>query len=127
MKNSSSQSNPQLTLKIYVRYVRRYKALFFGGACGAVAAVIAQGMIPPYIIALIFTKLQRAYALHQPLMLGDYMPYFAVFAAAMFAGFVAWRAQAFTIWRLEERVLRDLANDIYDHLQSQSQSFHTNH
>ncbi|HSX45712.1 MAG TPA: ABC transporter ATP-binding protein [Candidatus Saccharimonadia bacterium] len=116
-----------LTLRIYARYVRRYPLLFLAGAAGAALAVITQGLVPPFIVAKIFSKLQIAYAHHQQLDLSDYLPYFLAYLSFMLAGVICWRGQAFAIWRLEENIQRDVANDVYDHLQAQSESFHANH
>src|SRR5579884_143166 len=121
------RKNSALTLAIYKRCVNRYRALFFLGAGGAALAVISQGLIPPYIVARIFSKLQFDYAHHHALLLGGYMHYFLAYALSMLAGIIFWRGQSYAIWRLEENVQRDIANDVYDHLQSQSESFHANH
>jgi ATP-binding cassette subfamily B protein len=119
--------SPRLIIGIYVRYVRRYLPWFLAGSLGAVLAVVAQGLIPPYIVARIFSKLQVAYAHHEQLRLTDYWPYFAAYAAAMLIGVALWRTQSFAVWKLEERIQRDLANEIYDHLQAQSERFHADH
>lgn len=117
-------STSKLTILAYWQYVKTYPGLFTVGAGGAAMAVIVQGLIPPYIVAKIFGKLQLAYAQHQQLAISYYIPAFAAYAVSMLAGVVFWRGQAFAIWRLEDKILRDLANDIYDHLQSQSERFH---
>jgi ATP-binding cassette subfamily B protein len=97
---------------------------FLVGSIGAVLAVIAQAMIPPYIVARIFSKLQFAYAHHQKLYFSMFTHYFVAFTIAMLAGMVFWRVQSFYVWKFEEKVRRDMANEIFDHLQSQSQRFH---
>ena len=88
-------------------------------------AVIAQGMIPPYIIARLYSKLQFAYIHHHALEFSTFVPYLVAFALAMMAGVIFWRVQAYAVWQLEIKVRRDMANDVYDHLQLQSQRFHS--
>ncbi len=119
-------STTQQTLQIYWRNTRRYLPEFLIASIGAVLAVIIQGMIPPYIIARIFSKLQFAYSHHQQLHFSMFAGYFTWFAIAMLVGMILWRVQGYYVWKLEENVRRDAANNIYDHLQSQSQSFHAN-
>ena len=124
MKTIKTPSTTRQTLAIYRRYTRRYRFEFLAAAVGAVLAVIAQGMIPPYIVARIFSKLQYAYAHHQALHFSMFSSYFYWFAGAMLVGMLLWRVQTYYVWRFEEAVQRDIANEIYDHLQSQSQRFH---
>lgn len=112
------------TLQIYRQYTRRYPVDFLVGAVGAVLAVITQNMIPPLIVARTFSKLQFAYAHHQTLHFAMFSSYFIWYAVAMLAGVFFWRLQSYFVWQLEEKVNRDLANELYDHLQAQSQRFH---
>lgn len=126
MKAQQPTSITRETLRIDWRYTRRYLPEFSAGVGGAVLAVITQSMIPPLIVAKIFSLLQRAYANHQKLHLSMFIPYLIIFAIAMLLGVLFWRLQSYFVWQYEIKVRRDMANDIYDHLQSQSQSFHTN-
>lgn len=118
------KSTNKLTLILFWQYTRRYLPQFLTGSIGAALAVIAQGMIPPFIIAKLFSKLQFSYSHHTKLTFGLFAPYFYVFAAAMLIGVIIWRLQSFFVWKFEINVRRDMSNDIYNHLQSQSQRFH---
>lgn len=124
MKIVKPTSTTRRTLRIYWQYTRRYLPEFLIGSVGAILAVIAQGMIPPYIISRMFAKLQFAYQHREALEFAAFIPYFVGFALSMLAGLILWRIQGFYVWKFEEKVRRDAANDIYDHLQSQSQRFH---
>lgn len=121
MKTSSTT---QKTLRIYWRYTLNYKVDFLIGAIGAALATIVQNMIPPIIIANIFRKLQLAYSHHEAINLNMFMPSFIAFALLMLAGVFLWRIQSYCVWQFEIKVRRDLSNDLYNHLQSQSQRFH---
>lgn len=124
MKAFQTSSTTSKTLRIHWHFTRRYLPEFLIGSIGAALAVIAQGMIPPYIISRIFSKLQTAYAHHEVLHFSTFLPYFIWFTIAMLAGVVFWRLQSWFVWKLEVNVHRDMANDLYDHLQAQSQRFH---
>jgi ATP-binding cassette, subfamily B, bacterial len=123
-KPTSDRSLTVQTLLLHWRYTRRYLPEFIIAAGGAVLAVIAQTMLPPYIIALIFKKLQYAYANDQALTFDMFIPHVIAFVACMIAGLILWRVQTYYVWRFELKVFRDMSNDIYNHLQSQSQRFH---
>jgi len=124
MKLSKTSSISSKTLAIHWLYTRRYLLEFIIGSGGAVLAVITQNMIPPLIVARIFSLLQTAYIHHEKLHFSMFVPYLGWFSLAMFGGVIFWRVQAYFVWQFEIKVKRDMANDIYDHLQSQSQRFH---
>ncbi len=124
MKTYKPSSTTLNTLRIDWKYTRRYRAEFLAGTLGGVLAVITQNMIPPLLVAKIFAKLQIAYTHHEKLQFKSFLPYFFWFAISMLIGVVCWRLQSYYVWRFEVKVRRDMSNDIYDHLQSQSQSFH---
>jgi ATP-binding cassette subfamily B protein len=97
------------------------------GAIGAILANVTQSIIPPYIVARTLAKLQTAYAEHQHLQLKQFKGYIISYAIAMLVGAVFWRVQSYFVWQYEFKVKRDIANDVYNHLQSQSQRFHADH
>jgi len=124
MKALQPTSTTRKTLRIYWQYTRRYLAEFLVGSIGAILAVIAQGIAAPFVVALVFRRLQFAFQHHQTLHLVMFRGYLIWFCTAMLAGAIFWRVQSFLVWQFEIKLRRDLANDIYDHLQFQSQRFH---
>lgn len=120
----NSRSTTRKTLRIDWLYTRRYLPDFLIGSIGAVLGVITQNMVPPLIVARVFSKLQLAYNHHQKLELHEFLPYFFWYAGFMLLGAIIWRIQSYYIWQLETKAQRDLVNDIYDHVQRQSQRFH---
>ncbi|HXE09914.1 MAG TPA: ABC transporter ATP-binding protein [Verrucomicrobiae bacterium] len=124
MRTRKSISTIRKTLRIDWHYTKRYLFDFLAGAIGAALGVIFQNMIPPLIVARVFAKLQSAYVHHEALHFSAFLPYLLWFSAAMIIGAFFWRIQSYYVWQFEIKVWRDMANDIYDHLQSQSQRFH---
>lgn len=124
MKTRKPSSTIRETLRIDWRYTRRYLFDFLAGAIGAALGVIFQNMIPPLIVARVFAKLQAGYMHHETLHFAAFLPYLLWFSLAMIIGAFFWRIQSYYVWQFEIKVWRDMANDIYDHLQSQSQRFH---
>lgn len=122
MKHSSNQTRQAMSL--YWHYTKQYPRAFWTGAIGAVVATIIQGIIPPLVIAQTFRQLQSAYARHESLQFSDFTLNIIIFGAAMFFGMVIWRLQSFSVWQFEIGAQRDMSNDMYRHIQSQSQRFH---
>ena len=117
-------STTRQTLRIFWQYTMRYKAFFWIGTIGSALGVIAQGIVPPLVVAKTFSKLQSAYLTHTALHFSMFAPYFWAFTGTMLLGALLWRVQSYCVWEFEIRVRRDIAIDVYDHLQSQSQRFH---
>src|ERR1035437_7051001 len=112
MKSIKSNSTTREILRLDWRYTRRYLPEFIAGTVGAVLAVITQNMIPPLIVARIFSQLQKAYTHHTELHFTMFLPYLAWFTIAMLTGVVFWRLQSYYVWQFEIKVRRDMANDI---------------
>jgi ATP-binding cassette subfamily B protein len=115
------------TLRLYTAYTLRYKRDFYIGSLGSALANVAQGIVPPFIVARLFTRLERDYALHIHPSLSNFEPYIFAYAAAMVIGAILWRVQSYFVWLYEFKIKRDVAQEVYDHLQSQSQRFHADH
>ncbi len=120
-------STTHQTIQLYWRYTLRYKTDFLVGSVGAILANITQSIIPPFIVARTLAKLETSYASHQQLSLHEFKSYIIEYAFAMFVGALFWRVQSYFVWQYEFKVKRDIAIDVYNHLQAQSQRFHADH
>lgn len=98
--------------------------MFWAGAIGPVIAVLAQDIIPPFIVSQAFGKLQAAYQSGTPLNSLNLTPYVIAFVASMLVALVAWRIQGYIVWRLEIKLQRDQITHIFNHLQHQGTKFH---
>ncbi len=119
-------STSRKTLDIYWQHTKRYRGLFLAGTFGSVIAVIAQDIIPPFIVAKAFNKLQASYSSGVQLHFSDLSGYLFAFVLFMLLGVVLWRVQTICVWLYEMKVLRDLANRVFNFLQNQGYGFHTN-
>lgn len=119
MNNTTKQ-----TLKTFWHYTKRYPKLFWSGSVGVVIAVLAQDIIPPFIVSRTFAKLQIASATHQPVTFHELLPYLVGFGISMLIGLICWRLQGFATWRYEIAAIRDIAIDIFNNLERQGQKFH---
>lgn len=117
-------STNRKTLRLYWAYTNRHKALFWLGAIGAILAVILQDIIPPFIVSRSFNLLQKSFSAGQHPTFSQFLPYFIAFSVAMLLGAAIWRIQGYCIWKLEIKARREMAVEVYDHLQHQSQRFH---
>ncbi|HEU5004490.1 MAG TPA: ABC transporter ATP-binding protein [Candidatus Saccharimonadales bacterium] len=120
-------STTKLTVKEYWLHTKPYRWLFFAGVFGAAAAVIIQDIVPPFIIAKAFNTLQNVYSTGGQLQFSDLSGYLIAYAAFMLAGVVLWRTQVICVWLYEVKVMRDIANRVFDFIQNLGYRFHTNH
>lgn len=118
-------STTRQTISEYWQHTKAHKLLFFAGTIGAVLAVIVQDIVPPFILAKAFNVLQDTYSQGGQLHFSDFSKYIVGFIAFMLLGYVIWRIQVVCVWLFEVRVLRDIANRVFDFLQHQGYRFHT--
>jgi ATP-binding cassette, subfamily B, bacterial len=117
-------STTRKSLSLFWRYTKRYAPLFWAGTIGSVLGVVTQDIIPPFIVSRAFDRLQTGFGTGEDFAFKDFQLYFVFYAVSMLVGFAVWRLQSYCVWRFEIAIRRDLAQDIYNHLQSQSQRFH---
>ena len=119
-------STTRQTIRLYWQHTKAHKLLFLAGTIGAVLAVIIQDIVPPFIVAKVFNVLQNTYSSGGHLEFSDLSGYIVAFVAFMLAGVALWRVQVICVWLFEIKVLRDIANRVFDFLQHQGYRFHSN-
>ena len=114
------------TISEYWQHTKAHRLLFFAGIIGAVLAVIVQDIVPPFILAKAFNVLQSTYSHGGQLHFSNFSKYIVAFIAFMLLGYVIWRVQVICVWIFETKVMRDIANRVFDFLQHQGYNFHVN-
>jgi ATP-binding cassette subfamily B protein len=117
-------STTSKTLRLFWHYTKPYSGLFWFGTVGAIIGVLAQDIVPPFLVSRAFSKLQVAYATGGTLRVSQLAPYLIGFLISMAIGLVAWRLQGYAVWRYEIAAQRDQAIDIFKHLEHQGTKFH---
>lgn len=117
-------STTSKTLKIFWQTTRPYKGQFSFGVFGAVMGVLAQDIIPPFIVSRAFTILQNAYTTGTPINPGELTPYLVGFTVSMLIGLAFWRLQGYAVWQFEIKGQRDLIKRVFKHLSLQGAKFH---
>lgn len=114
------------TVQFYWQHVWRYPALTIGALISTPLTVLAGSLVSPLIVANVLNRLGRHDYLPHNLWAsfgGDIILYAGLQVAA---GLIGWRiVDTFTI-KLEGRVERDIAQQVFRHLMEQSPNFHAN-
>jgi ATP-binding cassette subfamily B protein len=111
----------------YWRHAWRYPILVVGELLAIPLAVAVNNLIPPLIVAHILGKLSNHQYVSGDVM-GSLGPELISYTLlVMIGGVFAWRVVDQFVWRLEGKVLRDIAQEVFDHLMNQSANFHANH
>lgn len=115
------------TLSFYWQQAWRYPRYIIGALVSVPFTVLINNFLPPLILASVLDRLSR----------GDFVPHhiwesfgpsLVIYAVLVLAGgVIAWRIVDFFDWKLEGNVERDIAERVFQHLLSQSASFHANH
>lgn len=113
-------------IAFYWQHAWRYRRLVIGLLLTIPVVVISNGFLPALILASVLNRLSKQ----------DFVPHevWASFGPeligygllVLISGTLGWRLVDFLAWRLEAKVERDLAQEVFEHLLSQSANFHAN-
>lgn len=125
-KHPSKQSIAGLTLRLFAHHAFRYKRYAITLLFTVAVTVLIMNYLEPYIQAQILQKISDGNydtsnlwgSFHRELI------WYAI--AVISTGILGWRVNIWLIWSLEMRVLRDLAERVFDHLISLDANFHAN-
>lgn len=111
--------------KMYWRYAWRYPQFVIGLLISLPISILLQDFLPQLIIAGVVSKLAGGHFV-QGQIWQSFGSTLLLFAGLLIIGASGWRVIDAFMWRLEGRVTRDIANDTYRHILSQSATFHAN-
>lgn len=115
-----------LTIRLFIHHAFRYKRytipLFFTVAL----SVLGMNYLEPYIQAQVLQRISDGDFDSSNLWASFNTEIIAYAIAAIMTGIVGWRINIWMIWNLEMRVIRDIAQRVFDHLISLDANFHAN-
>lgn len=113
------------TLSVYFSHIKKYPFLAIGGFFAIPLTTLVNNFLPPLIAADVINRLSQG-DFTKGDVLGSFGPSLLAYIGLLTIGIFFWRLVDVFIWRLEARVLRDMAQTIYRHLLSLSADFHSN-
>lgn len=128
MNKPQAEPNPSIlpTLKIFWRFTKPYPFLFWYGTVGSMLGVLSDSVVPQFIIAETFNRLQSLYANHQAITFQSIAPYFIAYCISAVAALVIWQTQAMAVWQYEIHAIKKLTEHIFRHLEYMDNKFHSN-
>ena len=117
--------SPRDTISIYYDHAKKYPGLIVGGFLAVPLTTLLNNFLPPLIAADIINRLSQGDFTRGD-VLGSFGPSLFAYIGLLSIGVFGWRLVDVFIWRLEARVLRDMAQTIYKHLLNLSADFHAN-
>lgn len=115
------------TLRIYWQHMWRYPKYVIIMLTALPATILVNSFLPPLIVADILNRLST-HNYQTGNVWGSFGPSLILYTVLVIVGSrVGWRIVDNCNWRLESKVQRDMAERIYNHLLSQSATFHANH
>ena len=111
----------------YWQALRSYKWSLLIISIGVPLASLVNNVLPPLVLARVLDRLSRQdYVPNEPWQ--SFQDEILLYVGlGLLASFVLWRIVDMTVWRLEGKVQRDLAQKVFGHLMNQSADFHANH
>lgn len=124
MKN---QRKPGQTVVAYFwQHARQHRGYLAGIFTTLPINVLANHIIPPIILADVLNRLAKHdFVPHN--IWASFGPELVLYAVLIFFGSFSWRLIDMCQWRLESRVEKSIADQVFQHLLSQSARFHADH
>jgi ATP-binding cassette subfamily B protein len=120
-KNNSSQR----VARYYWQHARAYPKLLAGALLSVPITILVNGFIPTLIVANVLSRLaQHDYQPHN--LWASFGPELVLYTLLLIGGIFAWRLVDRFAWQLEMKVQRDMAEEVFDKLLSQTADFHAN-
>lgn len=122
-----TQQPASAVVRYYWRHAAKYKGSLVALAILLPITSITGQVAPPIILAHVLNRLSKGdYIAHDPWR--SFGPWLVAFAVLeILSSLVVWRLIDHFVWRLEGRVSRDMAREVFGHLTSQTADFHANH
>jgi len=115
------------TIRIYWQHMWRYPKFVIITLIALPATILVNSFLPPLIVANILNRLST-HNYQAGDLWGSFGSSLILYTILVIVGSrVGWRIVDNCNWRLESKVQRDMAERIYNHLLSQSATFHANH
>lgn len=114
------------TMRLFWGHAKKYPALTTGLLIGTPITSFVHNFVPPLILANVIDRLSRGDYTKGDLWgsFGSDLVWYAVLS--IIGTVILWRIMVILIWKLENRVLRDIHERIFSHLLQQSATFHAN-
>lgn len=125
MATQTKPADSRDVLAYYWRKMRKYPAYTAGWLVGVPLASSMNAYIPPLIIASIINSLTtHHYDTSQ--LLGGFAGKAALYISISFLGILGWRLVDYFMWRLEQHIQQDIAEEVFEHLMNRGANFHAN-
>ena len=111
-------------LKYYLRHGMRYPALLAGMFISAPLAVLFNEFIPALIVAGILDRLAAGDFIRGNIWASFGPDIVAAVLLSALGGIVIWRINMYCNWKLEGKVIRDINQEVFNHLMKMSATFH---
>jgi ATP-binding cassette subfamily B protein len=125
MKTTESSSTIMPTLRIFWRFTKPHPFYFWYATVGSMFGVIANDVIPQFIIALSFNLLQQLYTSHQAITFHSIAPYFIAYSITAVTAMFIWQTQAMSAWRYMILAEQKIMEHIFQHIEYMDNKFHS--
>lgn len=113
------------TISLFANHIKKYRRMFIGGFLAIPLTTLVNNFLPPLIAANVIDRLSRGDYIKGDVV-GSFGPSVLAYGILLITGILTWRLVDFFIWRLEARILQDLAQTVYRQLLNLGADFHAN-
>jgi len=125
--SQSSKPHARQVVRYYWRHAKKHPKNLITIAIAMPLTTLCGYILPQLLIARILRRLTSGdFAAGQPWQ--SFGPSILLYAGLIiFTGFISWRIIDLSLYRLEGKVQKDIAGEVFNHLTKQSADFHANH
>lgn len=116
----------KLTIKLFAQHAFKYKVNVILVLFTILVTVVVMGFVQPIILANVLQRISHGDFNPQDLW-GSFNKDLILYSiSVVMTGIVGWRVNIWIYWKVEMKVLRDLAQHAFDHLINMDANFHAN-
>ncbi len=124
--DKQSQETTVQTIKYFWKFTKPNKYSFFASTFASMVGIIISEVLPPFVIAGSFNRIQDALTTGEEIGFSDVSGYFFIYLLLQIAALIIWRVQVVFAWVFEVNSIQRIAEYSFNHLQIQGQKFHAN-
>lgn len=125
-KRHTEKSITELTIRLFLQHAFKYKRYTVTLLFTVLATSLIMNYYQPYIQAEILQRISDSNYNPNNLWGSFQSELIRYMIAVVITGVIGWRVNIWLIWTLEMKVLRDMAQRVFDHLISLDANFHAN-
>jgi ATP-binding cassette subfamily B protein len=124
-ESKKSKNHQRAVVAYYWRHACAYPKYILGVLCSIPLTVLVNNYLPALVVANVLGTLSKG-KFDGTSVWHNFGPELLAYITLLLLGIATWRIVDFFMWRLEQNVQQDIAEEVFSHMLSRSADFHAN-